>query len=33
MINGVKEAKDAADYVTEYDNNENGVYHFLVNQL
>lgn len=33
MINGVKEAKEAADYVTEYDNNDNGVYHFLVNQL
>lgn len=33
MINGAKEAKDVADYVTEFDNNENGVYHFLVNQL
>jgi Cof subfamily protein (haloacid dehalogenase superfamily) len=33
MINGAKEAKDAADYVTDFDNNENGVYHFLVNQL
>lgn len=33
MVNGVKEAKDAADYVTDFDNNENGVYHFLANQL
>ncbi|HAU86732.1 MAG TPA: hypothetical protein DCW90_14945 [Lachnospiraceae bacterium] len=29
MLNGVKEAKDVADYVTAYDNNENGVYQFL----
>lgn len=33
MINGAKEAKDVADYVTDFDNNENGVYLFLVNQL
>ncbi|WP_225999551.1 HAD-IIB family hydrolase [Paenibacillus sp. BJ-4] len=33
MINGVDEAKDVADYITEFDNNENGVYHFLMNQL
>lgn len=33
MINGAKEAKEAADYVTEFDNNENGVYHFMINQL
>lgn len=33
MINGVKEAKDVADYVTDYDNNEDGVYCFLTKQL
>ena len=33
MINGVKDAKDWADYITDYDNNENGVYHFLTNYL
>lgn len=33
MVNGAKEAKDAADYVTEFDNSENGVYDFLMNQL
>ncbi|MDR0404879.1 MAG: HAD-IIB family hydrolase [Oscillospiraceae bacterium] len=33
MINGAKEAKDVADCVTDFDNNENGVYHFLTNQL
>jgi Cof subfamily protein (haloacid dehalogenase superfamily) len=33
MINGEKEARDVADYITDFDNNENGVYHFLVNQL
>lgn len=33
MLNGAEEVKKAADYVTEFDNNENGVHHFLVNQL
>lgn len=33
MINGVEEVKNIADYITDYDNNDNGVYHFLVNQL
>ena len=33
MKNGVQEAKDAADYITDYDNNENGVFHFIRNTL
>ena len=33
MFNGVEAVKDVADYVTEYDNNHDGVYYFLVNQL
>jgi hydroxymethylpyrimidine pyrophosphatase-like HAD family hydrolase len=31
MINGLDEIKEIAEYVTEYDNNNNGVSHFLNN--
>ena len=33
MSNGVKEAKEVADYITDFNNNEEGVYHFLLNHL
>lgn len=33
MVNGVEEVKGVADYITKLDNNKNGVYHFLVNEL
>ena len=33
MNNGVNAAKAVADYITDFNNNEDGVYHFLTNQL
>lgn len=33
MLNGEKETKKAADFITDYDNNDNGVYDFLINRL
>ena len=33
MLNGTTETKNAADFVTNYDNNKNGVYDFIVNEL
>lgn len=33
MKNAIEEVRNSADYITDFDNNGNGVYYFLVNQL